>query len=686
MSGLGKRAMAGIVSVVLGVGFLAVPMTTAHAAPTRAASASTSVFNHRAALTYTNTSSARAYAGGPPPLMIGVDAAAPDGKNWEYTHYFPESGVSVAQGGVILFSWNQADINGLHSVTIAPSTLSLAAAQAQYPVIVSDSDNGEVNPITPPKSNNPTDPTCSTGPAAPPCTFSDTGVLSSGIIPSPVGAVFAVKIAPTVAPGTYHYFCIIHRGMVGSFDVVPAGGTDPNTVAQKAAAEKAALDAGAAAAEAAHFAPTSTANANGTRNWHVFTGFSADDVELLEYLPPSVPIKPGDTVTYDTSGTSQEIHTASTPASFEAGLVPFPQNNDCETATGPDTAAQPVDNGPPQLGCSDPNNFESPLIFPGMGPSVISSAAVAANSGILSARDDFKSLGAVTTHTDTFPNEGTYYIVCAFHQGMAMVVDTPGYRLAGSDAGVYAFGGLTFHGSQGGQNLASPVVAMVDTVDNQGYWLVTADGHTANFGGAPPVGNVGGKLAAPIVGGVATPRGGLILAAKDGGIFNLGAAPFFGSLGGVKLAAPVVGISANLAGGPGYDLVAADGGVFTFAPPAPPGGGGPGGPAPRFFGSLGGVKLAAPIVGMVEPPTGDGYTLVASDGGVFNFGPGSLFFGSLGGTKLAKPIVGLALTGDFHGYRMVAADGGVFDFGDAAFFGSLGGLKLGGPIIGIGAT
>src|SRR5258708_1846508 len=106
--------MAGIVSVVLGVGFFATPMTTAHAAPARATtSSSTNIFNRRAPLTYTHTSTARASAGGPPPLMIGVDAAAPDGKNWEYTHYFPESGVSVAPGGLVLFSWNPADQNGL---------------------------------------------------------------------------------------------------------------------------------------------------------------------------------------------------------------------------------------------------------------------------------------------------------------------------------------------------------------------------------------------------------------------------------------------------------------------------------------------------------------------------------------------------------------------------------------------
>jgi hypothetical protein len=355
-------------------------------------------------------------------------------------------------------------------------------------------------------------------------------------------------------------------------------------------------------------------------------------------------------------------------------------------ANGPDTPATGTSN---PTGCADPNTFESPIIPGPMGSSVVANGAAAGSSGVLTGDPLGPSLGIGKSFTYSFPNEGTYYVACAFHQNMGMVVNTPGYRLAGSDAGVYAFGGLTFKGSQGGSSLASPVVAMVSTLDNQGYWLVTADGHTANFGGAPAVGNVPVKLAAPIVGGVTTPRGGLILVAKDGGIFNLGGAPFFGSLGGVKLAAPIVGIAiAPLGGGPGYDLVAADGGVFNFsAPPGFGGGGGPPGPPPsRFFGSLGGIKLNSPIVGIAEPVVGGGYTLVAADGGVFNFGPTSQFFGSTGNVALKSPIVGIALTGDFQGYRLAAADGGVFDFGDASFFGSMGGQRIGGPIVGIGGT
>ena len=69
-----------------------------------------------------------------------------------------------------------------------------------------------------------------------------------------------------------------------------------------------------------------------------------------------------------------------------------------------------------------------------------------------------------------------------------------------------------------------------------------------------------------------------------------------------------------------------------------------------------------------------GYSLVASDGGIFSFGDAA-FYGSAGGLKLNQPIVGMAATPDGGGYWLVASDGGIFSFGDAAFYGSAGGLQ-----------
>ena len=99
-----------------------------------------------------------------------------------------------------------------------------------------------------------------------------------------------------------------------------------------------------------------------------------------------------------------------------------------------------------------------------------------------------------------------------------------------------------------------------------------------------------------------------------------------------------------------------DGGVFTFGDAG-------------FFGSLGGIHLNAPVVGIAPTATGQGYHLAASDGGVFTFGDAA-FFGSLGNLDLRAPITALARTPSGRGYWIAAVDGGVFTFGDAPFLGS----------------
>ncbi|HVA02397.1 MAG TPA: hypothetical protein VMU64_01515 [Acidimicrobiales bacterium] len=137
------------------------------------------------------------------------------------------------------------------------------------------------------------------------------------------------------------------------------------------------------------------------------------------------------------------------------------------------------------------------------------------------------------------------------------------------------------------------------------------------------------------------------------------------------LAAPAVGI-ASTPDGQGYWLVASDGGVFAFGTAA-------------FDGSMGGRRLAAPIVGISSTPDGHGYWLVAADGGLFAFGDAG-FYGSMGGVTLARKVVGLASTADGRGYWEVAADGGLFAFGDAGFYGSMGGRPITKPVVGMAPT
>ena len=51
--------------------------------------------------------------------------------------------------------------------------------------------------------------------------------------------------------------------------------------------------------------------------------------------------------------------------------------------------------------------------------------------------------------------------------------------------------------------------------------------------------------------------------------------------------------------------------------------------------------------------------------------------------SLNKPIVGMSTTPSGNGYWLVATDGGLFAFGDAAFLGSMGAARLNHPVVGM---
>ena len=164
---------------------------------------------------------------------------------------------------------------------------------------------------------------------------------------------------------------------------------------------------------------------------------------------------------------------------------------------------------------------------------------------------------------------------------------------------------------------------------------------------------------------------------------RLGDAGFYGSTGSIHLNQPVVGMAAT-PNGQGYWLVASDGGIFAFGDAA-------------FHGSTGSIHLNQPIVGMGATNDGRGYYLVASDGGIFSFG--AMFQGSAGGGPRHAPIVGMAVvpplatiatgiarTPNGHGYWVVGDGGQVLPFGNAGYYGSRADDQLTSPVVGIAAS
>lgn len=147
----------------------------------------------------------------------------------------------------------------------------------------------------------------------------------------------------------------------------------------------------------------------------------------------------------------------------------------------------------------------------------------------------------------------------------------------------------------------------------------------------------------------------------------------------VRVALPgcLAGSIADVASTPtgnGYWLTATDGGVFSYGDA-------------RFYGSMGGKPLNKPMVAIVATGTGSGYWTVAADGGVFAYGDAKPPAGNplpemAARGRLNKPIVEATRSGA-NGLLLVAADGGVFALGGAPFHGSMGGKPLNKPMVDI---
>jgi len=195
--------------------------------------------------------------------------------------------------------------------------------------------------------------------------------------------------------------------------------------------------------------------------------------------------------------------------------------------------------------------------------------------------------------------------------------------------------------------------------------------HSASGWLHDPAGRANPGAAGLAPGGItARPHGGFWSVTPDGRV-TAGGAPSYGDASSLALNAPIVDIAATPSG-KGYWLLGSDGGIFGFGDAA-------------FHGSTGGAKLNRPVVAMAATPSGKGYWLLASDGGIFSFGDAA-FHGSTGNLALNRPVVAMAPTATGHGYWLAASDGGIFSFGDATFHGSTGDLDLNRPIVAMAPT
>jgi plastocyanin len=365
------------------------------------------------------------------PLTITADqppTVAPKGHLWAFNDYFPRS-LTVHKGQTI-----QVNFNSFHTATFLPRGMGAAADLRANGLLANDADDTTRNPGGQTHSQfrlaaiMPTNPGCGT--PASPCSFTGTAVLSSGasLAPGPVPAFFVTINAPV---GVYILHCRIHPGMSAAIRVAPASvpATSKATLKRVVKSQLAQDVKDAMLAEKQGSKVSKSTMSNGHTHWTVNAGASspARHVALLEFLPGSLKVRPGDVVTWR-SPSSNEPHTVTFPVDMHADLVPM-----CEDATtGTDTPAIPTvpqPTGPGDFGCGIPPTAGPSLEIegaPGNGVRVLTDATTRSDSGLVASSVEKAAFGlpssaALSSWTITVSASapaGTYTFVCQIHDGM----------------------------------------------------------------------------------------------------------------------------------------------------------------------------------------------------------------------------------------------------------------------------
>jgi plastocyanin len=364
-----------------------------------------------------------------PTFTIAADRApaVPAGHKWAFNDFFPRS-ATIAQGATFAFS----NGGGFHTATLLPLSWTSAADNQVSGIVAADIDdvtlnrNGTTRTLENVQNVLPVAPG-GCGTADKPCVFDGTAIVGMG---APLGpeppAPFLVTV--TAAPGTYAFHCRIHQGMVGTLTVVPAGSKIATTTAASAEADataQAAADvtAGLAAETAADKAAVKS-NADGTKTWTITVGTSdpAGHVAVLDMLPRSLDVKPGDTVVWKPRDVN-EPHTVTFPGDLHGADVPS-----CEAAGGKDTPAVPTvvpPTSPFDFACSG-HPADEIEFGGGNGVKTVTSPKTASDSGLVASSTVLAGFsvprtGALSSWAVRFAGaaKGTYTYVCQIHDGMS---------------------------------------------------------------------------------------------------------------------------------------------------------------------------------------------------------------------------------------------------------------------------
>jgi plastocyanin len=272
---------------------------------------------------------------------IAVDHPTPDGKQYQFSAYYPKS-LRVRPGDTVVF--DNKSLQAIHMVSFGvasdrsnqpPVLLKGAAANPAVfgPCFSTEPPTAAMESCpaagAAPGASATASPAATARPGAAstaPPPYTGKGYWNSGVLvheipglPNPPPAEarkVTLRLSDSISPGSYRYVCLVHPFMEGTLEVVnkDADRLTPDAVA-KAGSEAYELDE-AAAGKIAEPQPTS----QGTTTT-VIAGVSDKVTSINKFYPASVKVKVGDTVAWRDAG-PYEPHTVTFQNPFKSPEEP----------------------------------------------------------------------------------------------------------------------------------------------------------------------------------------------------------------------------------------------------------------------------------------------------------------------------------------------------------------------------
>jgi plastocyanin len=229
-------------------------------------------------------------------------------ESYVFGTYFPAA-LTARPGDTIVFE--NVSSHDIHTVTFG-----LKRDRSNSPL--PETKTVQANPAVFGPCFTDTDPTadleaCPAPPPASPPSYAGLGYWNSGVFfpagaPAPMPTKVTVKLARTIAAGSYPYACVLHPGMAGAVDVVAAD-SDRLSPAEVTKAGDEELAQAKTRAEAVDDEPATAVN-------EVVAGWGDDLVAVDRFSPSKISVKAGDTVTWNGSSPFMP-HTVSFESPFK---------------------------------------------------------------------------------------------------------------------------------------------------------------------------------------------------------------------------------------------------------------------------------------------------------------------------------------------------------------------------------